>query len=31
MIKRSIQRGSKQGQQFWGCSDYPRCTDARNL
>lgn len=30
MLKRTIQRGSKQGQQFWGCSDYPKCNGTRN-
>lgn len=25
MLLRTIQRGSKQGQQFWGCSSYPQC------
>lgn len=30
MLRRTIQRGSKQGQQFWGCSDYPKCTGTRN-
>lgn len=31
MLRRSIQRGIKQGEQFWGCSDYPRCRGARDL
>ena len=26
---RSI-RGGRQGQQFWGCSDYPKCNGTRN-
>lgn len=30
MLRRTIQRGTKQGQQFWGCSDYPRCTGTKN-
>lgn len=25
MIKRTIKRGTKAGQQFWGCSNYPNC------
>jgi four helix bundle suffix protein len=25
MIKRTIKRGAKAGQQFWGCSAYPDC------
>ena len=31
MLKRTIQRGSQQGSQFWGCSDYPKCNGTRNL
>ena len=30
MLRRTIQRGSRQGQQFWGCSDYPNCNGTRN-
>lgn len=30
MLKRTIQRGSRQGQQFWGCSDYPKCNGTRD-
>ncbi len=30
MLRRTIQRGSRQGQQFWGCSEYPKCTGTRN-
>lgn len=30
MLRRTIQRGSRQGQQFWGCSDYPKCNGTRN-
>ncbi|MDE6010167.1 MAG: hypothetical protein K2F87_01795, partial [Muribaculaceae bacterium] len=30
MLRRTIQRGSRQGQQFWGCSDYPKCNGIRN-
>lgn len=26
MLLRTTQRGSKQGQTFWGCSAYPTCT-----
>ena len=25
MLRRTIQRGVRQGQQFWGCSNYPEC------
>lgn len=31
MLRRTIQRGSRQGQQFWGCSDYPKCSGTQNL
>lgn len=31
MLRRTIQRGTKQGQQFWGCSDYPKCNGTRNI
>lgn len=31
MLQRTIQRGSRQGQQFWGCSDYPKCNGTRNI
>ncbi len=30
MLRRTIQRGSKQGQKFWGCSGYPQCNGTRN-
>lgn len=30
MLRRTIQRGSRQGQQFWGCSDYPKCNGSLN-
>ncbi|MCM1452211.1 MAG: four helix bundle protein [Clostridium sp.] len=31
MLKRTIQRGAKQGLQFWSCSAYPHCTGAKDL
>lgn len=31
MLRRTIQRGSRQGQQFWGCSGYPQCSGTRNI
>lgn len=31
MLKRTIQRGSKQGLQFWGCSAYPHCNGAKDI
>ncbi len=31
MLRRTIQRGTKHGQQFWGCSSYPSCDGTRNL
>ena len=30
MIKRTIKRGAKAGQQFWGCSAYPECQGTRD-
>lgn len=29
MIKRLQKKGAMQGREFWGCSDYPRCTGTR--
>lgn len=29
MLKRMQKRGQNQGREFWGCSDYPRCTGIR--
>ncbi|MBR1543923.1 MAG: four helix bundle protein [Muribaculaceae bacterium] len=31
MIRRVIKRGSKAGQQFWGCSGYPECQGTLNI
>ncbi len=31
MLRRTIKRGTHQGQQFWGCSAYPTCTATINL
>ena len=30
MLQRMIKKGTKQGQTFWGCSDYPRCDGTRD-
>ena len=30
MVLRTAKSGRNSGQQFWGCSDYPRCTGALN-
>lgn len=30
MLQRMIKKGSKQGQTFWGCSDYPRCDGTKD-
>jgi hypothetical protein len=27
MVKRTVRRGSRAGSEFWGCSNYPVCTD----
>lgn len=29
MLRRTQMRGQGQGQQFWGCSDYPKCKGTR--
>jgi len=29
MVKRTVRRGSRAGSEFWGCSNYPVCTDTR--
>ncbi|MDD2467993.1 MAG: DUF2034 domain-containing protein [Desulfobulbus sp.] len=29
MVLRTAQKGSNAGQQFWGCSKYPKCTGTR--
>lgn len=31
MVKRTIKKGQKQGQEFWGCIDYPACDGSRPL
>ena len=31
MIRRTIKRGTKAGQQFWGCSGYPTCQGTKNI
>lgn len=31
MLKRMQKRGQGQGREFWGCSDYPRCTGLRPI
>lgn len=31
MVLRTAHRGERAGQQFWGCSTYPRCTGSRQL
>lgn len=31
MLRRTIQRGLRQGQQFWGCSEYPQCNGTRKM
>jgi hypothetical protein len=30
MVSRTATRGSNKGNQFWGCSDYPRCRGIRS-
>ncbi len=31
MLKRMQRKGSQQGREFWGCSDYPRCDGIRPI
>ncbi len=31
MLKRMQKKGTHQGREFWGCSDYPRCNGTRPL
>lgn len=31
MLRRVQKKGQMQGREFWGCSDYPRCTGVRQL
>lgn len=31
MLRRLQKRGQRQGREFWGCSDYPRCIGTRNI
>jgi len=31
MVKRAARRGPRAGSEFWGCSNYPACTDTRSF
>jgi topoisomerase-like DNA binding C4 zinc finger protein len=31
MVKRTVRRGFRAGSEFWGCSNYPACSDTRSL
>ena len=31
MLRRMQKRGEKQGREFWGCSDYPKCNGTRPI
>jgi restriction system protein len=31
MIRRTARRGNMAGQDFWGCSTYPRCRGTRDI
>jgi len=31
MVKRTVRRGFRAGSEFWGCSNYPACSDTRPL
>lgn len=30
MVKRQARRGANQGQEFWGCSEFPKCRGTRD-
>lgn len=31
MVRRMQKKGTNQGREFWGCSDYPKCTGLRPM
>ena len=31
MVKRIARRGPRAGSEYWGCSNYPVCTDTRSV
>jgi hypothetical protein len=31
MVKRIVRRGFRAGSEFWGCSNYPACSDTRSV
>ncbi len=31
MVKRSVRRGPRAGDKFWGCANYPMCRNTRPL
>ncbi|MDE6297568.1 MAG: four helix bundle suffix domain-containing protein [Muribaculaceae bacterium] len=31
MLKRLQKKGERQGREFWGCSEYPKCNGVRNI
>lgn len=31
MRQRTIKKGTHQGEQFWGCTDYPKCDGTRRM
>lgn len=31
MRMRTIKKGAHQGEQFWGCTDYPKCDGTRRM
>lgn len=31
MVKREVKKGERKGQQFWGCSQYPKCRGIVNV
>lgn len=31
MVKRAVRRGPRAGSEYWGCSNFPACTDTRGV
>jgi len=31
MLRRTVRKGSRAGEAFWGCSDYPDCRGTREV
>lgn len=31
MARRTVRRGPRAGSEYWGCTNYPACTDTRGV